>query len=374
MGPVNTVAFHCVSDGESPLHLVTEAGALGYTTTFDTPGRFIDTTVADALITCRDVGPPVPTPVPPPNDDFANATSAPRLPFSDSVNTASATREPAEPKVCAQMGSATVWYRFTPDVTQFVQADTLGSDFDTVIGLYTGATLASLTPVACKDDADGLQSKVVAELEGGRTYYFEVGGFSGYRGSLVFNLGTTPAPPPPLPNALAVDAVSGGGIESTRTVTGIDPFQVDINVTAASQPYQGYQYVLQWDPAILAYDSQANLTPAELTLCATVTVHDNTLAAGCVRTSGPTQFVGPVNTVSLHCVADGTGALHLRSLAEGYPLVTKTAGPSGAEIDNFLTDAYVTCQGTGRKAAPSPMPTPLPVPPLTGTGGFLKEP
>jgi len=376
VGPVNTVRLHCVSDGESPLHLITAAEDTIYTTTLNIHGQAIDTTLTDTLIACRNVGPPAPTPVPPANDSFSEAKVVAGLPFHDSAGTAGATREPLEPDPC-DMGNATLWYRFTPDVTQFVQAETLGSDFDTVIGVYTGATLASLTPVACNDDADGLQSKVVAQLEGGRTYYFQVGGFTGYRGLLVFDLGTTAAPAPPaptMPNALAVDTSPGGGIESTRTVTGIDSFQLDIYVTSASQPYQGYEYVLQWDPAVLRYDGQSNLSATGFGLCATPATTGNTVAVGCIRAAGPAQVVGPVSTVTLHCIADGLSPLHLAGLSDPHSLLSTTLGPMGDQISTALTDAVVTCQGTGREAAPGLTPTPLPVAPVTGSGGFLREP
>ncbi len=74
------------------------------------------------------------------------------------------------------------------------------------------------------------------------------------------------SPPPSLaasPNAMAVDAVSGDGVDTGRTVSGTRaPFGVGIVVTAASTAYQGYQYFLEWDPAILAYDGQTDLSPS----------------------------------------------------------------------------------------------------------------
>jgi len=339
---------------------------------FDVLGHEIDTALTDASVTCRSIGPLAPAPAPPINDNFANAKAVPSLPFSDRINTAGATQEEFELSSC-DIGKHTVWYSFTPDATQFVQADTLGSNLDTVLAVYTGASLASLAIVVCNDDADGLQSKVVAELAGGTTYYFQVGGFWEYRGSLVFHLEAVPPPPSPASNAIAVDAVSGGGIDSAQTVTGITPFDIDIHITSAGQAYQGYQYALQWDPTVLAYDSQENLRPAGLSLCASTTIKKgNTVYTGCVRVNGETQFVGPVNTVRLHCIADGTSRLHLRTTAEDVAFPTVTIDQYAAVIDNILTDASITCQGTG-KPAPSAAATPPPVAPLTGTGGFLED-
>ena len=373
VGAVTMVRFHCVTDGVSPLHLVTAAEMpLEHTATTGRDGGQMDTALTDASVTCQNVGPPAPAPAPAANDDFANAKAVPGLPFSASLNTAGATREQGELGLCG-MGGATVWYSFTPDTTQFIQADTLGSDFDTVLSVYTGASLASLTPVGCNDDTADLQSAVTTKLDGGQTYYFQVGGLYGHRGSLVFHLEAVPPPPSPTSNAIVVDATSGGGIGSTRTVIGTAPFDIDIHITDASQPYQGYQYMLQWDPAVLAYDGQENLYPAGLSLCARAMLEDGTVRTGCTRANGTTQFVGPVNTVTLHCVADGTTRLHLRTHAEEPYFYAVTLGYAGVEMDTILTDASITCRGAG-EAAPSAGPTPVPVPPVTGTGGFLEGP
>jgi len=372
VGAVTMVRFHCVTDGVSPLHLVTAAEMPGgHTATVGRGGGQMDTALTDASVTCQNVGPPAPAPPPPANDDFANAKVVPALPFRDTVSTAGATQEEFELSSC-DTGKHTVWYSFTPDTTQFVQADTLGSDFDTVLAFYTGASLASLTFVGCNDDTDGLQSTVTAKLNQGQTYYFQVGGFYGYKGSLVFHLDAVSPPPSPVPNAFAVDAISGGGVDATRMVTGVTPFDIDINITSASQPYQGYQYMLQWDPAVLAYDGQTDLTPASLSLCATPNTTTTNVSSACARVSGETQFAGPVNTVSLHCVADGTSRLHLATRAEDRAFFTETLPRGGGDMDTVLTDASITCRGTG-KAAPPATPTPLPVAPVTGTGGFLKE-
>jgi hypothetical protein len=174
------------------------------------------------------------------------------------------------------------------------------------------------------------------------------------------------ATPPSLaasPNAMAVDAVSGGAVDTARNVSGSrDPFGVDIVITGAGTAYQGYQYYLEWDPAVLAYDSQTNLSPSGLTLCAAPTTTLATVYAGCARQSGTITFTGPVNTVNMHCVGEGTSSLHLRTLAEHASLGTSTIGRFGVFIDTALADASVTCQ-----AVPPPSPTPTPTNTLTPT-------
>ena len=80
------------------------------------------------------------------------------------------------------------WFSFTPAVTDTYRIDTIGTtpatDYDTILGLYTGAC-GSLNPVSgiCRqngffpDDAPGsLQASVTLMLSGGITYTIAVGG------------------------------------------------------------------------------------------------------------------------------------------------------------------------------------------------------
>jgi hypothetical protein len=98
------------------------------------------------------VGPP-----PPSNDDFDNAKVIQELPFSDSLITAAATTSAADAD-CAGRGN-TVWYIFSPEEDVRVQADTLGSNYDTTLSLYAGSP-GTLTQLACNDDAVDLQSRL----------------------------------------------------------------------------------------------------------------------------------------------------------------------------------------------------------------------
>jgi hypothetical protein len=168
------------------------------------------------------------------------------------------------------------------------------------------------------------------------------------------------------PNAMAVDAVSGGGVDPSRTVTGTAPFNVDIVITVAGQAYAGYQYSLKWNPAVLAFDSQTDLMPtgSGLNLCASPTIYEDRVQGGCVRTSGTTTFTGPVNTVTLHCVANGPSPLHLVTMVEDPDFGTTTLGIGGVTIATALTDASVTCTGF---PTPTPTPTPSPTPTYTPT-------
>jgi hypothetical protein len=63
-------------------------------------------------------------------------------------------------------------------------ATTEGSNFDTVLAVYRGASLPGLTPLACNDDnGASLTSSVAVSVTGGQTYYVQLGGFRNASGS-----------------------------------------------------------------------------------------------------------------------------------------------------------------------------------------------
>jgi hypothetical protein len=80
----------------------------------------------------------------------------------------------------------TAWWTFTGTGGQ-VTADSAGSSFDTIVGVYTG-TPGSLTQVGCVDDVDdptfSLQAKVTVDTIAGATYFVQAGGFGGSTGRL----------------------------------------------------------------------------------------------------------------------------------------------------------------------------------------------
>ena len=66
--------------------------------------------------------------------------------------------------------------------------DTEGSDFDTLLAVYTGTSVDALTAVASNDDAIGRQSEVSFTAQVGVIYYIAVDGYSGATGSIVLNI------------------------------------------------------------------------------------------------------------------------------------------------------------------------------------------
>jgi hypothetical protein len=123
----------------------------------------------------------------PVNDNFANAT--PVTAASMQGSTIASTAEPGEPAGAATSGNInSVWYVWTADTTNTVEFNTFGSNFDTLLGVYTGLSVDALTLIAANDDAQGgLQSQVVFDPTPGTTYYIAIDGLEKETGSVVLN-------------------------------------------------------------------------------------------------------------------------------------------------------------------------------------------
>jgi hypothetical protein len=124
------------------------------------------------------------------NDYFAGATPFTNVPFSDLIDTTGATEEADDPQLnvacdgnLLNKGDNTVWYKYTPGSNINVSIDTLGSNYDTYIAVWTGTALTNLSFVACDDDTyNNLQSQLSLSAQAGTPYYIEVAGYAGYQG------------------------------------------------------------------------------------------------------------------------------------------------------------------------------------------------
>ena len=162
--------------------------------------------------------------VAPANNNLASATNiAPPLPYSDTIDTTEANRQSGEP-LCDVIG-ATVWYNHTPTSNVTLRADTVGSNFDTVIAVFTGPatspSFGSLSLVGCNDDALGSnQSEVLFAATAGTAYYFQVGGVAAATGSLTFNLAVSAVTPPANDNFVSAVDASPPSYSETRSTAG----------------------------------------------------------------------------------------------------------------------------------------------------------
>jgi protocatechuate 3,4-dioxygenase beta subunit len=130
------------------------------------------------------------------NPDFAaEGIALWYAPHVDEHSTAGFGLEAGESQPCGGIGG-TIWYSVgtpesSPPIGGTLTVDTAGSDFDTVVALYSGplppATPGELTPVGCDDNGAG-QGKLTWAPVAGTTYYIQVGGHNGATGDVHLSL------------------------------------------------------------------------------------------------------------------------------------------------------------------------------------------
>jgi subtilisin family serine protease len=136
------------------------------------------------------------------NDDFANA--APLLGTSGKVrgNNSSTMWDPGEPQPIergAQIRGNTVWYRFVPPPEGGWFTFDLTAPFDSLLDVFIGSDLPSLTSVAENDNYGTRRgSRISLMTEAGTNYTLRVAGKNPYSlsGFGAFDLSWYPTPPP----------------------------------------------------------------------------------------------------------------------------------------------------------------------------------
>src|SRR2546422_3037980 len=88
----------------------------------------------------------------PSNDNFAFCEFTGGANGSVTGSTRSATKETGEPNHAGNSGGHSIWYCWTAPDSGSVTFDTIGSNFDTLLAVYTRDTVSGLTAKASNDD------------------------------------------------------------------------------------------------------------------------------------------------------------------------------------------------------------------------------
>jgi hypothetical protein len=155
------------------------------------------------------------------NDDFNSLTSISATPYTltgfSTVAATTSSDDPALPSACGTgQGSNSVWWSFTPNSKGALDINTAGSDYDTLLAVWTG-TRGALVNFACNDNSPTDTTSVLTGLnvKAGTTYYIEVvqPGSLGTGGSLdlslVFNTAAVSA------TYVSVGAYDGWALETS---------------------------------------------------------------------------------------------------------------------------------------------------------------
>jgi len=119
------------------------------------------------------------------NDNFATGEFIGGASGSITGTTAGATKESGEPNHAGNSGGHSIWYWWTAPNNGSTTFDTIGSTFDTLLAVYTGSSVNSLTRVASNDDISSstLQSRVTFSATASTQYKVAIDGYNGASGN-----------------------------------------------------------------------------------------------------------------------------------------------------------------------------------------------
>lgn len=124
------------------------------------------------------------------NDSLASAQSVTGASGSATGSNANATKQSGEPNHAGDPGGHSVWFQWTAPANGTINVDTSGSNFDTLLAMYTGTNVAALSQVAANDDVSTTvrTSRLAGvAVTSGTTYRIAVDGFGGATGSITVN-------------------------------------------------------------------------------------------------------------------------------------------------------------------------------------------
>ncbi len=118
--------------------------------------------------------------------------------YTDTTDTTGFSTEPGEVGTCGNFSNAgnnhSGWYAYTPALSGWLDVDTFGSDYDTVLEVFTSTAnpptaFTQLTSLACNDDSGGGSTSALnLAVTAGTTYYVVVRDYNeGAGGNAVLN-------------------------------------------------------------------------------------------------------------------------------------------------------------------------------------------
>lgn len=120
------------------------------------------------------------------------ASSGPARGYSSTqiFSTYGSVKEPDEPNHCGEAGGASEWYAYQAPQDGMLQINTDGSNFDTVLAVYTGpgTDFASLVPKACNNEPGNGGDRVMFPVQQDEICWIAVDGVGGATGTVKLNM------------------------------------------------------------------------------------------------------------------------------------------------------------------------------------------
>ncbi len=140
----------------------------------------------------------------PANDNFENALVLTSRSGTASGNSQFASEQTGEPKHGDRStGGKSLWWKWVAQTSGEVVFDAKGSDFDTMMSIYAGHTLKTISSLADDDDSAGNRNAMIKfTAQAGTAYYIAVDGWNKLNGNIKLNWAQGFLPPPLLSSIL----------------------------------------------------------------------------------------------------------------------------------------------------------------------------
>ena len=186
----------------------------------------------------------------PQNDRFSMATRISGRSGRARGSNVGATMESGE----SGLGDKSVWWRWQAPISGRLTVDTTGSNFDTILGVYTGTRISSLRSLAENDDTNGQQSRVMLDVTAGTTYQFRVAGYDGRTGQIVLDWNLQEPQITFEHQYVFPQFVFGGGWASTLTVQALGDGPTTCRLTAGGRVLPTWRDISSGQEAMLNLD------------------------------------------------------------------------------------------------------------------------
>jgi hypothetical protein len=202
----------------------------------------------------------------PANDNFASRAALSGSPVTLVTSSLGGTKETGEPNHAGSYGGSSLWWSWTAPGDGGVSVSTEGSNFDTVLAVYTGTSFTALSPVAADDDGgENNTSRVSFSARAGTTYMIAVDGYNRAAGSvtlfLTYSTDSAVAGPSTRLINVATRGLSGSGSSTMIagfTVTGSSAKPVMIRAIGPTLRGFGLTTALV-DPVLSLYRGETRL-------------------------------------------------------------------------------------------------------------------
>jgi hypothetical protein len=129
------------------------------------------------------------------NDNFSSRIAVSGTSGQTTGSNINCTKEQGEPNHAGNSGGQSVWWEWVASASGLVEISTAGSNFDTLLGVYSGTSVSGLTAVASNDDYGmTYQSRVSFNAQQGVSYKIAVDGWVTSAGNVTISWLLTPDP------------------------------------------------------------------------------------------------------------------------------------------------------------------------------------